>query len=291
MPRQVLYADAVPPEEIIAAGLALPLFGGRRLIVVRGLADAPAKLVERIRAAIEAARGRPSGWPDPTTTVIFVAGGVDRKSPVLRLLPEPQQVDVRAPTGRALAGWLRDRARDAGLDLAPDAAQALVEQCGEDAGRLVGELEKLGLHADADRRVSAETVRALAGEGRARPFWELTQALESGNAADSLRVLAGLLAAGDDALAIHAWIVGYLRNLWRALGVVAEGGDAGRVGRSLRPPRPDWVAERLIARASSLGARGIADGLRRAVDVERALKTGGGDPRALLTDLVAQLAR
>jgi len=108
---------------------------------------------------------------------ILIAAGSDRRTAGLRILSETDQVEIRPPAGRQVVGWVRERARAAGLDLAPDAAQALVDLVGEDLSRLAAEVEKASLYAGSDRRVSQEVVRALAGETRSRQYWELTQAL------------------------------------------------------------------------------------------------------------------
>jgi DNA polymerase III subunit delta len=222
--------------------------------------------------------------------VLLVAAGADRRTAGLRVLPEGDQVEVRAPAGRAVVGWVRERARAAGLDLAPDAAQALVDLVGDDLARLAAELEKASLYTAGDRRVSEEVVRALAGETRARQYWELTQALEEARRADALRLASQLLASGDEPLVLLAWVVGYLRDLWRVLPAATAGAGAAEVARALTRRRPEWAVERLAARARAVGIRGLSRAAHRCFEVEQALKTGAGSPRALLTCLVAELA-
>jgi DNA polymerase III delta subunit len=253
------------------------------------VADLPARVADRLRDALAAARQAPGGWPAEGTHVILVAGGADRRTAGLRVVPEADQAEVRPPAGRAVVGWLRDRARAEGVDLAAPAAQALVELVGEDLGRLVSELEKAVLHGAGARRVGEDVVRALAGETRTRQYWELTQALEEARRADALRLAGQLLAAGDEPLVLLAWVVGYLRDLWRVLPASA-GGDVRMAARALQRRRPDFAVERLMARAQAAGLRGIAAAVERCFEVEQALKTGGGSPRALLTCLVADLA-
>lgn len=293
--REVFHADGATPDAIVTAGLSLPLFAGRRLVLVRGLAEVPARTVERLRDAIAAARRGPGGWPAEGTTVVLVAAGVDRRAPALRLGGEAEPVEVRAPSGRAVVGWLRERARARGLELAPAAAQALVDLVGEDLGRLAAELDKAALYAPGERQVSEAVVRALAGETRSRQYWELTQALEDGRRAEALDVAARLLAAGDEPLVVLAWLVGYLRDLWRVLPAACTPGGSGAVrqaAQALLPrKRPDWAVERLMGRARALGQRGIAEALERCLEVDTRLKSGAGSPRALLTVLVADLAR
>jgi DNA polymerase-3 subunit delta len=285
--REVLHADQLTPDDLLGTGAALSLFGSRRLVLVRGVGDLPAKAVDRLRDAVAEARGTAAGWPAEGTTVLLVAAGADRRAPGLRILPEADQVEVRPPAGRAVVGWLRERARGAGLDLSSEAAQALIELVGEDLGRLAAELEKAALYGGGDRRVSEEVVRALAGETRTRQYWELTQALEEARRSDALRIVAQLLASGDEPLILLAWLVGYLRDLWR---VLPAGGDVRAAARALPRRRPDWAVERLTARARAVGIRGLERAAERCFEVEQALKTGTGSPRAHLTCLVADLA-
>jgi DNA polymerase III subunit delta len=288
--REVFHADQLTPDTLVAAGASLSLFHGRRLVLVRGVADLAAKAADRLRDALAEARRARGGWPADGTTVLLVAAGGDRRTAGLRVLPEGDQVEIRAPAGRAVVGWVRERARGAGLDLAPEAAQALVDLVGEDLGRLAGELEKAALYTAGDRRVSEEVVRALAGETRARQYWELTQALEEARRPDALRLASQLLASGDEPLILLAWVVGYLRDLWRVLPAATAGADVREAARALTRRRPDWAVERLAARARAVGIRGLTRAAGRCFEVEQALKTGAGNPRALLTFLVAELA-
>ena len=287
--REVFHADQLSPEALVAAGASLSLFAGRRLVLVRGVGDLGAKVADRLRDALAEARREPGGWPAEGTTILLAAAGVDRRAACLRILPESDLVEVRGPAGRQVVGWVRERARAAGVDLAPDAAQVLVDLVGEDLSRLAAEIEKASLYAAGDRRVSQEVVRALAGETRTRQYWELTQALEEARRTDAIRVASQLLASGDEPLILLAWITGYLRDLWRVLpGAVA--GDLREAARSLQRRRPDFAVERLTARARAVGIRGLSRAARQCFEVDQALKTGGGNPRALLTCLVAELA-
>jgi DNA polymerase III subunit delta len=287
--RELFHADSLTPEALVGAGASLSLFAGRRLVLVRGIADLAAKVADRFRDAVAEARRGAAGWPAEGTTVLLVGAGTDRRAPCLRILPEADHVEVRAPAGRAVVGWLRERARASGLDLAPAAAQALVDLVGEDLSRLAAELEKASLYAADDRKVSEDAVRALAGETRTRQYWELTQALEEARRADAVRVASQLLASGDEPLIMLAWVVGYVRDLWRVL-PAALAGDVRAAARALPRKRPDFAVERLVARARAVGADGLSRSVERCFEVEQGIKTGASHPRALLTWLVAGLA-
>jgi DNA polymerase-3 subunit delta len=288
--REVLHADTVTPDALVSAGLALPLFGGGQLVLLRGLGGVPAKTVDRFRDALDAARAQPGGWPAPGVTVLLLASGVDRKSPVLRLAPEGEQVEVRSPTGRAVGGWLQERARAAGLQLAPGAAEALLTLVGEDLGRLAGELEKAAVFAGPDGRVDDEVVRALVGESRVRRYWELTQALEEGEGGRALRVLQQLFDAGEEPTVLLSLITGHFRDLAKAKAGLADGKNARAMVGDFRG-RPTFVVERLVGRAKNVPAATVEDGLRACFDVELRLKSSGGEAAALLTALVLERVR
>jgi DNA polymerase III delta subunit len=137
--------------------------------------------------------------------------------------------------------------------------------------------------------VSEEVVRALAGETRTRQYWELTQALEEGKRPQALRLAAQILAAGDEPVIMLAWVVGHVRDIWRVL-PAAMAGDLRAAARALPRSRPEFAIERLTARARAVGVRGLTRAARQCFEVDQAIKTGAGNPRALLTYLVAELA-
>lgn len=287
--RELVFADESPPEALVAAARDLPLGGSGRLVVVRGLHALGARALDRWRQTLATARSGQPPWPPEGTTVLLVAPGVTRRASVLRLVPDADQVEVRPPVGRALLAWLRERAARANATLEPAAADALLALVGEDVARLAGEVDKAAVMVGPGGRITEDLVRTLTGAGRGHQLWELADALERGDRGTALRVLDALLGAREDPLAVLAHVVGYVRDLWRARSARAQGLDARRLAARLPRRRPDWAVERLLARAAAPGSDPSA-ALLRCFEVELRLKSGGGDPRALLTALVAELA-
>jgi DNA polymerase III delta subunit len=104
-------------------------------------------------------------------------------------------------------------------------------------------------------------------------------------------VLDTLLRSGDEPVAILAQITAHVREVWRARAAVAQRLDARQAVSLFPRRRPDWVIERLMARAASWGGEGLAQATARCFDADQRLKSGGGEARALLTVLVAEIAR
>ena len=116
--REVLHADQLSPEVLVAAGASLSLFAGRRLVLVRGVADVGAKVADRLRDALAEARRNPAGWPAEGTTVLLVAAGADRKAAALRILPRGIRWRYRRRrAARSSAGCASGRARPGSTSL------------------------------------------------------------------------------------------------------------------------------------------------------------------------------
>ena len=113
-------------------------------------------------------------------------------------------------------------ARELGLQLEPDAAEALSAAVGNDSGRLAGELEKLSLYAGGPQGgnggpITLAAVRALVG-GHSTTAQAVGDALLAGQAAEAIALLDDLLTAGEPALRIVATLSGQIRGwLWVAL--------------------------------------------------------------------------
>src|SRR5262249_9545993 len=91
--RELLHADQIAPEALVAGGPPFPLSAARRPGLARGGADLPAKSADRLRDALAAARSAPGGWPAEGTTVLLVAAGADRRAAGLRVLPDAAQAE------------------------------------------------------------------------------------------------------------------------------------------------------------------------------------------------------
>lgn len=243
MSREVLEAREVGAEGIVRAAETLPWGAPRRLVVARGVEGLSPKQAE---ALVEYVRA-----PNPSTVLVLtVPEPLAPSHWLLKAVPAGGVVEIPQLTGRALAGWLRSRASDDGVELDEEAAQLLITLVGDDPAALAGEVGKAALAGGPEnRRVGAAEVRAVVGEHRSHEVFELTRAVERRDAAAALSLLQRLLAAGEEPL--------------RLLAILAA------------------QSRRATPRAA--GGR-----LERCWQAERRLKLGGA-PRAELSVLVADL--
>jgi DNA polymerase III subunit delta len=242
---------------VITAARTLPMMSPRRVVMVlraEGLlvpkreSEAATRALDELEALLKR--------PDPQTALILVAGAVDKRSRMYKLLTrqatcvECGHIEDQADAER----WIRTRVSVGGMEIDPTAARLMAERGGTDLKRLRNDLERLLLYALGQKTISRDDVREMVGPAALQDDWAMTNAIEAGNAATALRQLALMLDSGAPAEKI-----------------------LGQLG---------WVVR------TRFPARGAVR-LRRAVDAvfrtDLDLKRSAGDPRVLLERLVVEL--
>ena len=157
---------------------------------------------------------------------------------------------------RAAQPWVGRLARERGHEITPAAVQELLERAGADLGVLAGEIEKLSLHAGPRARLEPSHVRAVVTAARAHGIEELTDRLARRDVAGAARVLRQLLAEGEPAIKVVAFVASNLRRALHVAELAAAGLGEGEIARRLG--MPPW----LVAKNAGRG---------RAADLIRAL--------------------
>ena len=132
---------------------------------------------------------------------------------------------------KELAGWILMRAKARGLDVAPPAANAMVEMLGEEPAVLDQATVQLG-SAFPQERISRDLVeRQFRGLGE-QHVWDLCDRAFGKDLAGSITSLRALLEGRDDPLMILGGVASRLRDLLRVRGApgapsARRGGQAG----------------------------------------------------------------
>jgi DNA polymerase-3 subunit delta len=267
------------PIDIAAAARALPMLGDRRVVIVLR-AERLLKPKRASKAAeldddaaepeAEAADFGPLedyvAAPVPSTTLVFVATDVDRTRRFTKKLLQAAAVVSCAGLSAANAAGRREAAHEArrlieedlsalGRAIEPAAVELLVERAGGDINRLRGDIERLLLYTEGQRRITKADVAEVASTASGvEDEWAVVNAIGAGDAAAALREAGRRLDRGDSP---HG-LVGQLR--W-------------------------WVSSRL-AEADPDRVRGAIDALMK---TDLALKSSGGEDRVLIERLVVEL--
>jgi DNA polymerase-3 subunit delta len=248
-------ADGV--ARLSAAVRTLPMMVPQRVVVVthaemlltpKRESDAAARALDQLEELIK--------QPERQTTLVFVAGAVDRRSRMYKTLAAHAAV-VECGTLEDQADaerWVRTRVAAAGVDIEPAAARRLAELAGADVRRLRGEVDRLLLYALGQPRITLADVTEVASPAALQDDWAMTNAIEAGARGDALRQLALLMETGAPPEKI-----------------------LGQLGWLVRTKLPNLDPGRLVAAVDRL------------FETDLALKQSAGDPRMLLERLVVEL--
>ena len=275
-----LYAveGTVTARTVVEAAQTLPMIAPRRVVIVLQAERLFAGRKRRGDAEPDDEDGGGSldalieylEKPSPTTTLLFVFSIPENaKSPeeiplarnlkVTKVLLKAATVVVCTGLdgGKDPSQWVEQQAKAAGLAIDRPVVARLLQLASGDTARLRNDVEKLLLFAAGSGRVTLDHLSTVAGSPEHHgDDWALVRAIEQGDAPAALRELGAALAAGGVPFQI-----------------------LGQIGYAVRtpPPRGRFPARRVPAAVDAL------------LRTDLALKSSGGDPRALLERLVVDL--
>ena len=176
---------------LLDACLTPPFLTDRRVVVARNagalVADDGARLVQYLDDPL-----------DTTTLVLVTGGGTVPQKLVATVKAKGEIVEAGLPRqARERTSWLVDKLRHAPVKLDNRAAQQLGEHLGEDLSRLNGILEVLRTAYGHGATVTVDQLEPFLGEAGGVAPWELTDALDRGDAATAMALLHRLIKGGD----------------------------------------------------------------------------------------------
>ena len=259
-------ADGV--AELVSAVRTMPMMVPRRVVMVTQaeMLLVPKRESEAATRALDVLETFLKR-PEPQTTLVFVAGAIDKRSRMYKLLAKQATVvDCGAPQDlNGAERWVRTLLAKSGVEIEPAGARVLAALAGfperarqdgktGDVGRLRGEVDRLLLYAMGQSTITLDDVREVAGAAALQDDWAITNAIEAGQAPAALRQLALMLDAGAPPEKI-----------------------VGQLGWLVRTRFPNLAPELLSSAVDCVFRTDLA------------LKTSGGDPRILLERLVVEL--
>ena len=270
---------------VVDAAQTLPFLSDRRVVVVRGVgrftADQLLPLIGYLVAPLD------------TTDLVMVGGG-GRLPKALADAVKRSGVDVidTSPPSRPRdrQAWVADQAGEAGVRLSSPAAATIAERLGEDAGRLDGILSTLAATYGAGKALTPAEVEPFLGEGGGVPPWDLTDAIDGGDTARALGVLARMSGPGGrHPLQLMAILHGHYGRLARLDGLDVRSDEDAAAALGIRPGFP---AKKALQQYRRLGGAGVqrAIGMLAAADLDlRGAKDLDDD--VVMEVLVARLSR
>ncbi len=208
---------AANPSRLVEEAHTVPLFGGRRAVLVKAGSRNIAAAVESVIAA-----------PSAECRVIIEAGDL-RKSAPLRALCEKAKVAAALPCyadgARDLARLIDDEMGAAKLAIAPDARAALTALLGGDRLASRGEIRKLALYAQGRERVELADVLAVVSDASDLALDGVLDAAFAGDTRAVESEFGKARAGGASPAAIISAAIRHVANLHK-MRLAVDGGDS-----------------------------------------------------------------
>ena len=259
------------------------MWSASRLVVV----DEADDFVTEFRSGLEKYADRPA---KKSVLVLEVRSWLSTTKLSRKVAQIGLEIDCKSLKGTELLTWLREHCRAAhGKQLAPDAAQLLVELAGAELGLLDQELAKLAAYMGTAASIDLSAVRQLVGGWKAETTWGMLDAVRDGRIDKALQLLSKLLEAGEHPLKLMGGINSNFRSF-------AQATELARQGMPLKSALAEAGVKPFIVEAAAAYLRRI--GRSQAESITEWLRTADGDlkgssplpERLVMERLLVQLA-
>jgi DNA polymerase-3 subunit delta len=207
----IVYGADTDAGSVLALCASYPVMAARRVVIVRDFD----KLKENRSFASYAAQ------PNPTAVVLLLCNGKPNLStqPYRALKQQAVWSEFKPLYDNQLPGWIQQRVKQLGYQIAPDAVQMLADYVGTSLQNAASEIDKLVTYAGPRRRLQADDVLFASGQTREFNVFELQRAIGEGRHPDALRITERLLHQASntrgEALMIVSVLTGYFTKLWK----------------------------------------------------------------------------
>ncbi len=262
---------------------AMSLMGGRRLVVMRDVAD---KLAATIENALDGL--------NTTTYLIIEAEELSASSPLRQMFERAQDLAALAcyrDEGRSLEDVVRTALAHHGLRATSDAMQYLVAHLGNDRGITLSEMEKIALYMGEQKEVTLDTAMRLIGHNAAESMEDICHAVACGNVKEAQALLNRLLYEGTQPVAIIRSLLRHFQRLDIAAAHIASGQTVEGALSALRPPVFFKYVPPTKRALSLFNARTLAIALNLLLKTERDLKSGILSPSLVAGQALSQITR
>lgn len=228
------------PARLVEEAHTVPLFGGRRAVLVKAGSRNIAPAVESVAAQ-----------PSADCRIIIEAGDLKKTSP-LRAVCEKAKSVAALPCyidgERDLARLIDDEMRAAELTIAPDARAALIALIGGDRLASRNEVRKLALYGRGKERIELADVTAVVADASALALDGVLDSAFAGRTADTETEFGKARAGGSSPAAIISAAIRHVANLHK-IRLAIDGGDSPEFAMKRGAPPIHFSRDRLVGEA------------------------------------------
>lgn len=257
------------------------LFAADAIAVVDDIGSLDPKLADNLVALASA--------PGDALSLVLVHAGGNKGRALLDQLRRARVETVRVETLKPYErrDFAREEASRAGLSIAPDALEAMLDAVGADTRSIVGAVEQLASDAAGARVDRARVARYFAGQAGVNAF-AVADAVMASNTRLALEKLRWALDTG----VAHVLVTGAMAKSLRTMGKLLDALDARVPERDLPAliEAPPWKCKGLIREARSWDAAKIADAIEAVCRADAEVKGAAQSADYALESMVLRIA-
>ena len=283
---------------------AVPFLSDKRLVIVEGMLarfdprrgkrdEEGEETVEEANPALaKDLKEYLTRLPETTRLVFVESKTLAKNNPILKQAEnDKKNAHVKGfeePKTRDLPKWIRERVKEKGGAIEPDAVEELAAHVGTDLRLIDNEIEKLLTYRNG-QAIRAQDVRALVASVRESDVFALVDALGHRETGAALKLLHAQLDHNAAPGYLLSMIVRQFRLLLQMRDLAARGKtlDAAREQLKLHP----FVAEKTWKQSLNFTLPQLEAVYQKLLDVDVAIKTGRSEPIVALDVLIVELTR
>jgi DNA polymerase-3 subunit delta len=278
--EQITVGEEAP--DVVGACNAMGLFGGERLVLVRGADALDADQVRDIAAYLED--------PAPDTCLALFGGSVPEDGPLATAVAKAGDVRIfDAPDDKHAVAWVVKRFAEQGVSCPPAIAKRIVKRAGIEIGDLALEVEKLAVFGRGTAPSEQDVDLLVAEQLDVKP-WNMTDAWGRRDTGAVIEFATADVERQDDVLRVAAIFANHVRRVRQALLVLDSGGSDKDVQKQLGLRTP-FQAQSLCRQAQAFSETELARAVVRLAELDEAVKGGSRlDPRLELELALAEIS-
>ena len=276
---------------------AAPFLSSHRLVIVDGLLGRFEVKQSRPRSGKGKSGNGLGEWEGlasyikqmPETTVLMLVDEeVKGPNPLLKKLSPLAEVRTfPLLRGKDLKAWIRQRVKEEGGDITPQAVNLLAELIGGDLWAMNGEIQKLLLYSQ-ERPISEDDVRQLVSHVQEANIFALVDAVAEGRTELAQRILHRLYHEGVAPIYILVMITRQFR-------LIAQARDLGPGLSRLQIQdrlglKSSYSLDKTLSQAKLYDFEGVKRAYDKLLETDLAIKTGKYSDKLALELLVTELA-
>lgn len=280
MNYQYFEGKGVALREVRETAETMPFFAEKRLIILEdtGL----------FQSAAEDWAAWVSTIPS-TACVIFVETAVDKRTKFFKKVKETGYcAELGHQNPEQLKRWLMGIGRQNGMTVTFQAAESMIECCGEDMETLKNELDKVMAYCVDTKAVTPKEVYEICTQETENRIFDMIEGVSQGRSREVLEMYYDLVALREPSLRILFLLARQYNQLMQVRELMASGMSKERIAAKLKL-RP-FVAGKLMRYAKVFSFEQLKTWVGLCVDYEERIKTGQLGEQIAVEMLLVQLS-